>query len=83
MMFKRVALPFVLLIALLGQMTPAVAGPRWTEAQGREWYARQGFLVGANYVPATAINQLEMWQAATFDPGAYRSRAGMGRRPSA
>ena len=68
MTFKRVALPFVVLVALLGHVAPAVAGPRWTEAQGREWYARQGFLVGANYVPATAINQLEMWQADTFDP---------------
>ena len=28
----------------------------------------RAFLVGANYVPATAINQLEMWQADTFDP---------------
>jgi hypothetical protein len=25
-------------------------------------------VVGANFVPSTAINQLEMWQAATWDP---------------
>src|SRR5262249_1930049 len=25
------------------------------------------WLVGANYVPSTAVNQLEMWQADTFD----------------
>jgi hypothetical protein len=55
-------------IVLLGQASLAVAGPRWTEAQAREWYARQGFLIGANFVPATAINELEMWQADTFDP---------------
>jgi hypothetical protein len=41
---------------------------RWTEAKANEWYAKQGWLVGANYAPATAINQLEMWQADTFDP---------------
>ena len=41
---------------------------RWTEKQANEWYSRQPYLVGANYVPATAINQLEMWQADTFDP---------------
>lgn len=41
---------------------------RWTERQANEWYSRQPYLVGANYVPATAINQLEMWQADTFDP---------------
>jgi hypothetical protein len=26
------------------------------------------WLVGSNYIPANAINELEMWQAATFDP---------------
>jgi hypothetical protein len=24
--------------------------------------------VGANFLPSTAINQLEMWQAESFDP---------------
>jgi len=42
-------------------------GQRWTEKQATEWYAKQPWLVGANYIPATAINELEMWQAATFD----------------
>ncbi|HXS97931.1 MAG TPA: hypothetical protein VN736_25200 [Candidatus Limnocylindrales bacterium] len=40
----------------------------WTEAEAKEWYAKQPWLVGANYVPAFAENQLEMWQADTFDP---------------
>ena len=29
---------------------------RWTEQQANEWYAKQPWLVGANYSPATAIN---------------------------
>jgi hypothetical protein len=37
-------------------------------AKAAAWYASQPLLVGANYVPRDAINQLEMWQAATFDP---------------
>jgi Cellulase (glycosyl hydrolase family 5) len=41
---------------------------RWSEAQAREWYDKQPWLVGANYIPADAINQLEMWQADTFNP---------------
>src|SRR5690349_21250260 len=57
----------VLALAVLAYATLAVAAPRWSEAQAREWYARQGFLIGANFVPATAINQLEMWQADSFD----------------
>ncbi len=32
------------------------------------WYARQPWLIGANYVPADASNQLDMWQAETFNP---------------
>ena len=47
---------------LLGQ--PA----RWTAKQAQSWYAKQPWLVGSNYVPASAINELEMWQAQTFDP---------------
>jgi hypothetical protein len=41
---------------------------RWTEKQAADWYAKQPWLVGSNYVPANAINELEMWQADTFDP---------------
>jgi hypothetical protein len=41
---------------------------RWTAPQANGWYDRQPWLTGANYIPATAINQLEMWQAATWDP---------------
>src|SRR5579863_7042562 len=41
---------------------------RWSEAKVNAWYAQQPWLVGVNYIPATAVNQLEMWQADTFDP---------------
>ena len=41
---------------------------RWSEAQANDWYAHQPWIVGSNFLPADAINQLEMWQAETFDP---------------
>jgi hypothetical protein len=41
---------------------------RWTEQQAADWYAKQPWLVGSNYIPSYAINELEMWQADTFDP---------------
>lgn len=41
---------------------------RWTAQAANAWYAEQPWLVGSNYIPSTAVNQLEMWQAATFDP---------------
>nr|WP_294948531.1 cellulase family glycosylhydrolase [uncultured Mucilaginibacter sp.] len=40
----------------------------WTAAKANAWYAKQPWLSGSDYIPATAINQLEMWQSATFDP---------------
>ncbi len=41
---------------------------RWSSEQAHEWYAQQPWLVGCNFIPSNAINQLEMWQAETFDP---------------
>ena len=40
---------------------------QWTPQQANDWYAKQPWLVGSNFVPSTAINELEMWQADTFD----------------
>lgn len=53
-------LSFLLALPALGQ--------RWTAQQANDWYKTQPFYVGANFVPSTAINQLEMWQADSFDP---------------
>ncbi|MFT4018923.1 MAG: cellulase family glycosylhydrolase [Agriterribacter sp.] len=39
----------------------------WTKEEANAWYAKQGWLVGCDFLPSTAINQLEMWQAETFD----------------
>ncbi len=62
----------VLLVAVsLGSPAQAQTGQaagRWSEKQADDWYARQPWLVGSNYIPATDINELEMWQAETFDP---------------
>jgi hypothetical protein len=42
---------------------------RWTEDRAKKWYAAQPWLVGSNYIPADSCNQIEMWQADTFNPG--------------
>jgi hypothetical protein len=39
----------------------------WTAGDAKKWYDRQPWLVGCNFIPSTAINELEMWQAETFD----------------
>ena len=41
---------------------------RWTAERSHEWMDKNGWLVGCNYIPSNAINQLEMWQSETFSP---------------
>ena len=50
------------------QPAPQGQSARWTEETANDWYAKQPWLVGSNYIPADAINELEMWQAESFDP---------------
>lgn len=48
---------------------PVDDGPgRWTVERAEAWQKAQPWLVGCNYMPSTAINQLEMFQADSFDP---------------
>jgi hypothetical protein len=70
-MTKRLLL-FPLLLGLLsGCQTspekPYQVGVQWTPEQSQAWYANMPWLVGCNFTPSTAINQLEMWQADTWD----------------
>jgi hypothetical protein len=41
---------------------------RWSSEKANQWYAGYPWLVGCNFIPSSAINQLEMWQGDTFDP---------------
>ena len=60
--FASICLSAVAMIA-----ASASAAERWTPEEARQWYEKQPWLVGCNFGPSTAINQLEMWQADTFD----------------
>lgn len=57
----------VLIVLLLVSSFPLAAQKIWTAQKANEWYAKQPWLVGCNFIPSTAINELEMWQAETFD----------------
>jgi Cellulase (glycosyl hydrolase family 5) len=61
---------FPILSITLPAQAPPQSSPsgRWSDKQANDWYRQQPWLVGANYIPANAINELEMWQAETFDP---------------
>ncbi|HSS13556.1 MAG TPA: hypothetical protein VLL04_06680, partial [Rhizomicrobium sp.] len=67
-MRKLILAAILLALAMPALDVPAEARERWTASQARDWYAQQKWLVGSNYIPANAINQLEMWQEASFDP---------------
>ena len=40
---------------------------KWTQSEAFTWYKNQDWIVGCNYLPSNAINQLEMFQPETFD----------------
>jgi hypothetical protein len=59
---------FVFLLLFLSLLSlPVHANDHWTPQQANDWYAHQPWLVGSNFITSTAINELEMWQADTFD----------------
>ena len=44
------------------------APARWSVGKAWAWYNHHPWLVGCNFLPSTAVNDVEMWQAETFDP---------------
>ncbi len=60
---------FISLLLAAGASARAGEAPadRWPEAKAWAWQHQTGWLVGCNFLPSTAINQLEMFQADTFD----------------
>jgi hypothetical protein len=48
----------------------------WSPKKSNEWYGKQGWIVGSNFIPSTAVNQLEMWQKDTFDPATIDTELG-------
>jgi len=64
------------ILSCLLLITVAFAQEKWTTKKANDWYAQQGWLRGCNYQPSTAINQLEMFQAATFDTATINKELG-------
>jgi hypothetical protein len=84
MSVKYRVLGFLLLAVTLAQAQKmkkqpapaALPGKVWTAEKANAWYSEHKWLTGANYIPANAINQLEMWQADTFDPATVDKELG-------
>lgn len=60
----------LLVVALIGSCThtDVVKTRVWSEQKAERWHQKSGWLRGCNFIPSTAVNQLEMWQEETFDP---------------
>ena len=52
---------------------------RWSSKKVTEWYSEQEWLIGSNFLPSTAINQLEMFQTETFDKKTIRKELGLAK----
>lgn len=53
---------------------------QWSKNEANEWAKTQPWLAGSNFTPSTAINQLEMWQAESFDPETIDRELGFAAR---
>jgi hypothetical protein len=49
----------------------------WSISRAQDWFDKNGWVVGCNYIPGNAINQLEMWQEADFSPELIDKELGM------
>jgi len=49
---------------------------RWGEEKAQQWGNENGWLRGSNFNPSTAINQLETWQAESFDTATINRELG-------
>jgi len=65
-----------ILVLMLAGATLRAAPKPWPAAKAARWGSQQPWLVGSNYIPSSAINQLEMWQADTFDAGRIDTELG-------
>src|SRR5215813_4053304 len=64
----KTALPGMVLLAMvLSSITTLQARDRWSAEKALDWQAKTPWLCGSNFIPSSAINQLEMWQPETFD----------------
>jgi hypothetical protein len=64
---KRVGILLAFAVANVLYAQTSAQTQRWSEQKAIFWYRQQSWVVRSNYVPADAVNQLEMWQESTFN----------------
>src|SRR5690242_5388816 len=79
-MTRRIYHGLVIAWLWAGLQVAAFAQQRWSEEQANQWSAGHHWLAGCNFIPSTAINELEMWQADSFDPATIDRELGWAER---
>jgi len=80
---RKVIILLLVGVAVLGtqaysEQTATKNSPRnlWSKEKAWRWYWKVSPLRGCNYLPRTAVNMTEMWQADTFDPKTINEELG-------
>jgi len=59
---------FLILFAFSNVTSAQDTTLRWSQQKAMNWYNKQPWYCGFNYIPAYAINYTAMWDKTTFDP---------------
>lgn len=60
-------LSLFLIVNVVYSQENEIQNNKWTIEKAQKWHDGNHWIIGANFIPSTAINQLEMWQKSTFD----------------
>ncbi|RFS21352.1 1,4-beta-xylanase [Chitinophaga silvatica] len=74
-MHKFIVLFTLILLAISCKQSPNKTDA-WPLEKAGNWYTAKGWLRGCNFIPSTAVNQLEMWQKETFDTATINRELG-------
>lgn len=66
----------LILVLLSASVYGQIEREVWSKATAHTWYANYSWMRGCDFIPSTAINQLEMWQATTFDTATINRELG-------
>ncbi len=58
----------LLIVATYPSKAQPVSSQKWPVKKAQQWSQDHAWIIGCNYIPRTAINPIEMWQEASFDP---------------
>lgn len=75
-------LAITMLVAMAGLCAASRAGDppgQWPAEKAAEWSKTQPWLVGCNFLPSTAVNDVEMWQGESFDAETIARELGWAR----